>query len=746
VFKLATENNLNGWVLNDADGVKIHLEGKSRSIAKFIEQLPERLPPAAEIASTEIADGMDRGSKNFAIIESTSGPVVTTRVSPDLPICSNCATDLKTATGKYFNYPYVNCTNCGPRFSIIKSLPYDRAGTTMASWLMCDDCRRDYEDPQNRRFHAQPVACRACGPGYILRSAQQSKVEEAATNDSLLAITKTAALLNDAKIIAIKSIGGYHLVCDALNPVAVENLRTRKFRKDKPFAIMVKDLEAANRLVHLDSSSIDLLTSIAHPIVLAQAKIDTKHLAPDNLELGVMLPYTPLQLMLFEAGCPDALVTTSANKSNEPIAYMDEDALVQLDGIADAFLIGERAIARRIDDSVVGNSKFGISVNRRARGYAPGAVASLKSSRPILALGADLKNSITLVVNGQAFMSQHIGDLEHAGNFKALKETIQDLINMYRLDFNDVVIAHDAHPSYFSTQYAQELASYQTISVQHQRAHIASVLAEKSEFEKRVLGIALDGTGYGDDKAIWGGEFFVGSVTGGFKRVGHLRYASLPGGDAAAKFPPQAAAGFLNGIDTVDFTRAPFLFSERYIKARELLRRDVRCFPTSSMGRLFDAVAALCGFNREISFEAQAAAWLEFQAKQSNGVVPYLFDFDQAKGILDWRGVLHQVIEDRVKSRTIADIARAFHEGLAQSLGTVSLALCAAHNLDTVVFSGGTLQNKLLLDLIHAEFERHDLIPWTNNVVPANDGGISLGQAVIASFSDYRAQTSYSSN
>ncbi len=759
IYKLAIENQLSGWVLNDADGVKIHLQGKARYIAKFIQQMPEQLPPAARIDATEIEDGVDNGSYQFEIVESISGETVTVRIAPDMTICAECETDLKSRPGRYFNYPYVNCTNCGPRFSIIKTLPYDRAGTTMSSWQMCEDCRREYDNPLSRRFHAQPVGCTLCGPAYVFQPglvvfpdfaksieheahrsendpeiySYQSNAALDGSNKNVEAIKLAVEFINDGKIVAIKSIGGYHLVCDARNDETITKLRSRKYRKDKPFAVMVKNLETANQLVRLTPATKELLSSVARPIVLAPSKIDSKNLAPDNINLGVLLPYTPLHLMLFDAGCPDAIVTTSANKSSEPIAYVDEDAIIQLEEIADAFLIGQRQIARRMDDSVVGLSKFGTAVSRRARGYAPGVVATLPSNRPILALGADLKNTITLVVGGQAFVSQHIGDLEQAGSFQAFKETVKDLIDMYRVELGQALVVHDAHPTYFSTQYAIELASHKTIAVQHHHAHVASVLAERASLDLQVLGIAFDGTGYGEDKAIWGGEFFVGSVASGFERVGHLLYASLPGGDATAQFPPQAAAGFLHGLNTPDLTEDPFRFPERYLKARELLRGRVRCFPTSSMGRLFDAVAALCGFTREIAFEAQAAIWLEFQARQTNSITQYEFEFDRETGILDWRPVLMQIIEDRLQLKSIAEIARGFHVAVTSAIVEVSQEFCSAANLDTVVLSGGVFQNELLLELLHARFTETDLRVWTNNVVPANDGGISLGQAALAS-------------
>jgi hydrogenase maturation protein HypF len=407
----------------------------------------------------------------------------------------------------------------------------------------------------------------------------------------------------------VKGLGGYHLACDARNQGAVHAIRERKFRKEKPFAVMVNDVPAARELVMLSADSEVLLTSIARPIVLAPAKVELPGVAPDNRELGIMLPYTPLQHLLFDAGAPDVLVMTSANRSSEPIAYEDQDAFDRLSGIADAFLVGERPIARRVDDSVARVGAFGPATLRRSRGYAPGAVATLPTERPILAVGADLKNTVTLVVRGQAFVSQHIGDLDHYDAFHAFEETIRDLVDMYEIRWRDVLIVHDAHPEYRSTVHALRLQSPQKHAVQHHRAHIASVLAERGEWEKRVLGISFDGTGFGDDRGIWGGEFFAGSLRTGLERVAHLRTASLPGGDAAAQHPVQAAAGFLAQVEELpDLSRPPFSFPHRYQTALQLVHKNVRTFPTTSVGRLFDAAAALLGFTREITFEGQAGS------------------------------------------------------------------------------------------------------------------------------------------
>ena len=574
------------------------------------------------------------------------------------------------------------------------------------------------------------MACPICGPGYYLHSAGGDN------HGSEASIRKAAQLLSQGKIIAVKGLGGYHLACDARKSATVAALRERKYRKEKPFALMAKDIAVVRTLVELSGEAASLFMSIARPIVLAPAKMNLAGVAPDNSELGVMLPYTPLHYLLFAAGAPEVLVMTSANRSSEPIAYEDHDAVSRLSGIADAFLIGQRPIARRVDDSVVRVGALGLSILRRARGYAPGAVAAVPTKRPILAVGADLKNTITLIVDGQAFVSQHIGDLGDYQSLHAFQETVQDLISMYEVKVEELLVVHDAHPQYLSTAHATALGASQLISVQHHRAHIASVLAERGEWDVRVAGVSFDGTGYGDDGSIWGGEVFVGSIREGFERVAHLRSASLAGGDAAAQHPGQAAAGFLTQIDGLpDLTAPPFDFPERYNSALELIHKGVRTFNTTSVGRLFDAAAALLGFTRQVTFEGQAAMWLEQLARTVADVTPYEFPFTD--GELDFRPLLHSIVVDRLRGRGPREIARAFQRGLAVGVCEALVATCGIHDLNVVVLSGGVFQNELLLKDLKGLLEHENLQIWTNHAVPSNDGGISLGQASLAAFGQF---------
>jgi len=729
VYRLARKHGLAGWVLNGEDGVEIHAEGVEDALLAFVQGLRIHAPAAAVISEIEIHELEPAGFSDFSIRESERRDRPTVRISPDLPVCPECLAELFDANDRRYRYPYINCTNCGPRYTVILALPYDRPNTTMKTWPLDSYCSAEYHDPANRRFHAQPVACPECGPHYVL----QHENEIVRGDDA--AVQQTVRLLKEGKIVAIKGLGGYHLACDARNAAAVHALRERKYRKEKPFAVMVKDVEVARSIVDVSPQNEALLTSVARPIVLAVAKLELPSVAPDNDELGVMLPYTPLHHLLFAAGAPEILVMTSANRSSEPIAYDERDALERLAGVADAFLVGERPIARRVDDSVARVGAFGPVILRRSRGYAPGAVAKIPVDRPILALGADLKNTVTLVVDGQAFVSQHIGDLDHFQAFQAFQETIRDLVSMYDVDWNELLLVHDAHPQYLSTSYTARLAATKKLAVQHHRAHVASVLAERGEWDSPVLGVSFDGTGYGDDGSIWGGEFFAGSVSQGFRRIAHLRCATLPGGDAAAQHPVQAAAGFLSQVDGLpDVTAAPFGFPSRYQHALQLVSKNVRSFPTSSIGRLFDSAAALLGFTRAITFEGQAAMWLEALARKSSFGQTYPFPF--SAGELDFRPLLLAVAEERKRGRDPNDIARAFQRGVAGGLCNAVDELSRDCGVDTVVLSGGVFQNELLLQDVRDLLRPSSLKVWTNSAVPPNDGGISLGQAAIAAFSE----------
>ncbi len=731
VVRLARANMLCGCVSNGNEGVEIFLEGADRDLDAFLSTLESAPPSAAQITEIEVRTSEPLGLREFTVRDSATRDQPSARISPDLPVCEGCLRELFDPSDQRYLYPYINCTNCGPRYSVILSLPYDRPHTTMKDWQLDPFCAAQYADVGNRRFHAQPIACPSCGPQYAL------VYEKEIVRGSEAAIRRAAELLQSGGIMAVKGLGGYHLACDARNESAVHALRERKYRKEKPFALMAKNCEVARSVVRLGPADEALLTSAARPIVIARAKAELPGVAPDNHDLGVMLPYTPVHALLFAFDAPDLLVMTSGNRSSEPIAYEDDEALQRLSGIAGAFLMGERRIARRVEDSIARVGVFGPAILRRARGYAPSAVAVFPSTRvqhpPLLAVGADLKNTVTLVVHGQAFVGQHNGDLSQHQAFESFKKSVEDLTSMYDLRLEDLLVAHDSHPQYASTGFAEALSSPEKCSIQHHRAHIASVLAEAGAWTKRVIGVSFDGTGYGDDGSIWGGELFAGSLSHGFVRVAHLRPAQLAGGDAAARYPVQAAAGFLLQIDGApDVTAAPFNFPRRYENALTLIDKGVRTFTTTSMGRLFDTAAALLGFTREVSFEGQAAIWLEQLARNSPPQEPYPFPFENDQ--LDFRPLLKSVATDRLRGRDPAHIACAFHQGIAQGLCDAVTRLCSSHSTDAVALSGGVFQNELLLQHVQPLFSSTPLKIYTNHAVPSNDGGISLGQAALAWF------------
>ncbi len=547
---------------------------------------------------------------------------------------------------------------------------------------------------------------------------------------------------------AIKGVGGYHLACDAANRAAIIALRERKFRKEKPFALMARDLAAARRIAALTAEHERLLVDRAKPIVLAPSRATAGReivfdaISPETDDLGVMLPYAPLHYLLFAAGAPSVLVMTSGNRSSEPIAFDDLDARERLSGIADALLRGQRPIARRVEDSVVMVRDGQMTLVRRARGYAPAAVCRLESDRPVLALGADLKSAVALVIDGEALVGPHLGDLDDAGAFAAFERSVADLLAMAELRPQDLVVAHDMHPQYRSSRHARGLAAARLVAVQHHEAHVASVMAEHGLLDERVVGVVFDGAGYGRDGAIWGGEFFVGSVSRGLERVAWLRPTPMPGGDAAARFPAQAAAGFVADAAACaeswpsDLPLAeaiagpPFGLPRRFANALAIARKRVRCFPTSSVGRLFDAVAALLGFTRPISFEGQAAIWLEQRAR---GIGPQSsYPFSE----LDPRRLVAAVVRDRIAGRDVGEIAAAFHQTLARGAANRARDLCRSHGTRVVAVSGGVWQNELLWRAFMEYFaDDREISIIANQSVPLGDGGIALGQAALAAAS-----------
>ncbi len=773
VYRLAREHALAGWVRNDVHGVTIDVAGDAQVLDRFAAAITDEAPPAARVeAVAELERGVPADAAHgFIIVPSEDASEVTTAISPDLPVCRDCLREMRDPSDRRHGYPFVNCTNCGPRYSIIEALPYDRPLTTMRGFAMCEDCAREYHDPLDRRFHAQPTACPRCGPRLRYLPSPGAGLAPMPDPAAWLAsdegvwdgaaLAATVADLCAGRVVAVKGLGGYHLACDARDAAAVRALRERKYRKEKPFAIMARDLAALDGVVELDDAARALLASNARPIVLApkgplalagvpasvgsparagaSAAAGDAHLpdalAPDNAYLGVMLPYTPVQHLLFDGGAPDLLVMTSANRSSEPIAYRDEEALERLSGMADAFLIGERPIARRVDDSVAQVVAGAAAIGRRARGYAPAPVLrDARFDRSLLALGAELKSSVALAVGGAAYVSQHLGDLSDLESFTAFQETVYDLCAMYRVDPRRVRLVHDLHPAYPSSRFAEQLGG-ERVAVQHHAAHVASVLAEQGAWDVPALGFAFDGAGLGDDGTVWGGEVFHGSLEAGLRRVAHLRPATLPGGDAAARTPVQAAVGWLAalGEDALDRLAAPpFGFPPaRVAVARRLVATGVNAPTTTSVGRLFDTVAALLGFHHTMSFEGQAAIGLEtlaWQAPASAGPYPWPFDGES----WDHAPLLAAVMDDVEAGVSGPVIARRFHEALAQGVVEAARALRANHPFERVVLSGGVFQNRLLVERAAARLDAQDIGHWRNAAVPTNDGGISLGQLAMA--------------
>ena len=681
VFALASELGLSGFVLNDARGVLIEAEGPACDA--FLTRLPLDAPPLAAVENIVIEEIAITGEAGFAIRPSTGG-FPDAAIAPDAATCDACLAELFDPADRRHRYPFINCTSCGPRFTIVTGIPYDRPNTTMAAFTMCAACSAEYDDPRDRRFHAQPNACPQCGPRVTLRGMDASDP-----------IADAAHALLGGAIVAIKGIGGFHLACRADDEAVVSRLRARKHREDRPFALMVRDLDAARALVELDG---DAILDRARPIVIAPRKGDVApSVAPRSRDLGVMLPYSPLHhLLLADAGVP--LVMTSGNVSDEPIAFTDEDALERLAGIADLFLLHDRPIRTRTDDSVL----RGRRVVRRSRGFVPDTLP-LHATRPLLAVGAELKNTFTLARAGRAWVGHHIGDLRNSETFASFTDGIEHFQRLFAIE--PELVAHDLHPEYLSTKYALERAG-RHIGVQHHHAHLAAVLAEHGV--EQAVGAIYDGTGYGSDGTVWGGELLLGSCAG-FERVGHLYPVRMPGGEAAIREPWRMACAWMAaaGLDT----------PPEWANVRRLAETGLASPVTTSMGRLFDAVAAMCGIRETVTYEGQAAVELEAAADPSERAAYPMPE-------LDARPTIAGVHDDLARGVDVARVSARFHNAVARATAA------AYREHPVVVLSGGVFQNALLLDrTVEALGEARVLTPRR---LPCNDGAISYGQAAVA--------------
>jgi hydrogenase maturation protein HypF len=743
VYNLATRLNLSGWVLNSSSGVEIEAVGPPAALEEFAERLRTEAPPLSRIEqiTVETSEVPDPRPDEFVIRHSEGRPGEFQPISPDVALCDDCLRELFDLDDRRYRYPFINCTNCGPRFTIIQDIPYDRPKTTMAPFKMCPDCQAEYDNPTDRRFHAQPNACPVCGPRVWLQIGKSANRQIGKSANQRIseerAIRATREMLCAGRVVAVKGLGGFHLACDATNDEAVDRLRERKGRVDKPFALMAFDLETVERFCHVNDDERALLTSHERPIVLLRERLDaviSPLVAPGNCYLGVMLPYTPLHYLLLEPvdDFPAALVMTSGNYSEEPIATGNDEALERLSGLADGFLLHDREIHARCDDSVTRVFAGAELPVRRSRGYAPYPVHLPFPVRQVLAVGAELKNTFCLTRDRYAFLSQHIGDMENYETLRFFEQMVEQLKRTFRIE--PEIIAHDLHPTYLSTRYATTHYPLPTAHypIQHHHAHIASVMVENGlTGERPVIGVAFDGTGYGTDGAIWGGEFLIADY-GSFRRAAHLKYAPLPGGDAAIRRPYRTALAHLwaAGVeweeDLAPVAAAPA--AERTILAQQL-ERGLNTVPTSSIGRLFDAVSALAGVCQEINYEAQAAIELEMLVE---GGVGESYSFGLGEEI-DPAPVIRAVVADVRAGVPVGVIAAKFHNGLAVMVRDVCLRLREESGLNEVALSGGVFQNVTLLGKTVPLLEEAGFTVYIHHLVPPNDGGISLGQAVIAS-------------
>jgi hydrogenase maturation protein HypF len=734
IYRLAREHGLTGTAGNNSNGVEIEIEGNPVSIQSFIRSIKESPPPLALIDAIESSDAEVKEYSDFTIIQSKENDERFTLISPDVTVCNDCLRELFDPGDKRYRYPFINCTNCGPRFTIIRDIPYDRPNTTMSAFRMCEACSREYNDPENRRFLAQPNACPDCGPALSLFDNRRKSV---ATNDPIsLAVT----LLSDGNVVAIKGLGGYHLACDALNEEAVSGLRSRKHRIEKPFAVMIPDLSWLDKIAAPSGEEIRFLNVKERPIVLMKRRKNSPvatAVAPNNNFLGIMLPYTPIHhLLLREAGRP--LVMTSGNISDEPIAYTDEDAFDRLAGIADYFLTHDRNIHIRCDDSVGFVPEGKPVMLRRSRGYVPYPIPiDHHAEKAVLAVGGHLKNTFCLVQNKYAFLSHHIGDLENYETLRSLTDGVEYFKKL--LTLTPGVVAYDMHPDYLSTRYALESDIPVKIPVQHHHAHIVSCMTEYG-LDREVIGVAFDGTGYGSDGNIWGGEFII-ATPADFRRFAHIAYFPLPGGETAIREPFRTGAALLFSVFGIEFGNLDLDLVKR-IRAMhpdllslipKMISQKINTPLTSAAGRLFDGVAALCGIRDKVNYEAQAA--IEFQMCADESITnTYLYDLHRERTITQVRldTMIGEIVKDLLEGKSASYISGAFHNTMASLIGEISESIREETGIGRVVLSGGVFQNELLVRKSITDLRRRKFDVYTHSKVPPNDGGLSLGQAVVA--------------
>lgn len=740
VYQHAQRHRLAGFVRNSPTGVIIEIEGPRAAVDAFAESLPNEGPPLMRVAAIEAAELPPAGDEQFVILASEAGANAFTLVPPDICVCAQCLAETRDAANRRFEYPFTNCTNCGPRYSIIVDIPYDRPKTTMAEFMMCDRCRAEYENPADRRFHAQPNACPVCGPRLRLMKADGTRIDAASTREVLEEVARS---LLAGRIVGWKGLGGYQLACDARDEEVVAALRRRKHRNEKPFAIMVEDLVAAERLCFVDEAERSVLLSAERPIVLLKAKPEAA-VAPGiccgNPNIGLMLPCTPMHDLLLRvlhtlAGRDVPLVMTSGNLSEEPIAIDDEEALRTLAGVADLFVPHNRRIHTRVDDSVVHVYAGEPLLLRRARGYAPQPIWLGLGETEVLGCGAQQKSTLCLTRGGFALPSQHLGDLENYETLRFFEETLARMRRLFHAE--PTIVAHDLHPDYLSTQFALKMPAARRIGVQHHHAHIAACMAEH-QLEGEVIGIAWDGTGLGTDNTIWGGEFLVADLAG-FERAAHLRSVLMAGGDAAVREPWRLARAYLlDAFDGEIPIVLPPLEKVRESSIRTvdaMLKRRIQVVETTSCGRLFDAVASLAGLHHTVSFEGQAAMALEALASRA-AARPYAFVIADAAtnkaAQVDMRPMIREIVADRMRGIPAAEISARFHQTLTLAALEVCRRIRSRRGLKRVCLGGGCFQNMRLLDACVESLRADGFDVYFPRSIPANDGGIALGQAAIA--------------
>ncbi len=730
VYQLAARYRLKGEVANTSAGVWIHVEGPVESLLAFEKDLAEKHPPLAHIVEVSSAPHPIQHHADFRITSSRGEAAMATLISPDAAVCDDCLREMADPSDRRYGYPFINCTNCGPRYTIIDDIPYDRPKTSMRHFTMCALCQAEYDDPLDRRFHAQPNACPACGPRVSLRDSRRRPVR---TADPIAA---AADLIRQGQILAVKGLGGYHLAADARNAAAVARLRQRKLREEKPFAVMSPGLDVIRSYAVVEPAEEALLAGIQRPIVLLKKAHPfplAEELAPSNPCIGAMLPYTPLHHLLLGCGFA-ALVMTSGNRSEEPIAIDNEDAFERLADIADAFLVHDREIYLRSDDSVVRRAAGETRFLRRSRGYVPVPVFLRQTLPPILACGAELKSTVCISKGGQAFMSQHIGDLENLATYEFFGQTIAHMQRI--LAVRPEIIACDQHPDYLSTRWADEQKHLPKVRVQHHHAHIVSCMAEHG-LEGPVIGLSCDGTGYGPDATVWGGEVLVADARG-FERAAHLACVPMPGSAAAIREPWRMAVSYLHdaygeGFGGVDLPVLREAGPDRVAVIREMIAKRINSPLTSSLGRLFDGVAAIAGLRSRVSYEGQAAMELEMAAAQAETDAFYEYAWEGAEPLRILPApMVRGAAEDARMGRPAALISVKFHNTLIRLMAELCDRIAGTHGVRRVVLSGGVFQNVRLLTGLIPVLQARGLEVFSHRRVPTNDGGIALGQAVVA--------------